>query len=319
MKKILVCLLIWAPLQMVAQVEFLEPDSKVRPNSTAELWQHMNVFREYDSTDLVVQSWPVIEAYKKYVGQQLFLLAYNPKGSKVWKTTDGFGNEKVWDKSDVLLLDNTTREGTVNYLPYKRNVREQIAKRYYTVVDVVSYLDTTGAPKTIFKNTKQLGYRTYTFPSAANSNALASVPSDVPCFVLVEQTSGDTCYTAHPERFIIAGAFTKIQNQHLGTTFFLWDKVKGEKIVEEWSIIKVAIATRSFSGYPTYENKPTISFIIQNVKTGVQKALPLVEFLNMRWWEEVVAPVDNNEPSLISVVPLEKTITRRGKRNVAEE
>jgi hypothetical protein len=279
-KKILALPLCLAVFKMGAQVEFVEPSTFVATVDVAKQWAHMDVYRSYDSIDFVVPVWPTIEAYKKYVGQTFFLLAQRQSRSSYYLNNMSPKSKTVTSK-DVILLAAPLKKD--KYLAYKKGKLADIVNKYYTVVDVVNYLDGTGKPKKCFAGMKQPDYRTYTYPCKDEPDQTCTSSAEVPCFVLVEQISGDTCYTANPEKFLLVGAYVKVQNQFNDAqlNYMVRKPAKSER--EKWRVVKIAIATRDFYDYPDYEGLPTIAFIIQNSK-GVQKAIPVKEYVNMKWW-----------------------------------
>jgi len=263
-----------------AQVEFMDPNSVVAPVDESQRWAHMNVNRPYDSTAFIVSVWPTIEAYKKYVGQTFFLLAQRVSRSKYYI-------HNMYPQCSLLTNDNPILLGAPlkkdKYRPYKNGKLADIVNKYYTIVDVVKYLGDDGKPLKRFAAMKQPGYRVYTYPCRDLDGQTCTSNAEVPVFVLVEQTSGDTCYTANPEDFLIVGSYVKVQNdfQNARLNYTMRKVNKNDK--ERWNVVKVAIATREFYDYPDYEGKPTMAFIIQNNK-GIQKAIPVKEYVNMKWW-----------------------------------
>ena len=240
----------------------------------------MDVYRPYDSIDFIVPVWPTIEAYKKYVGQSFFLLAQKQTRSSYYINNMSPKSKTITSK-EIILLSNILKKD--KYTPYKKGKLAEIVNKYYTVVNVVNYLDELGKPKKLFSEMKQLDYRTYSYPCKDDGSSTCSSSAEVPCFVLVEQISGDTCYTAFPEKFLMVGAYVKVQRQFQDAqlNYMLRKPNKNER--ERWRVVKIAIATREFYDYPDYEGLPTVAFIIQNGK-GVQKAIPVKEYINMKWW-----------------------------------
>ncbi|GHT67095.1 hypothetical protein FACS189452_04170 [Bacteroidia bacterium] len=240
----------------------------------------MDVYRTYDSVDFVVQSWPVIEAYKKYVGQTFFLLATKLTKSTYYTNNMLADNKPISTKKPILLSNELKKD---KYQSYKKGKMEELINKYYKIVDIVNYLDDAGKPKARFSGMVQPGHRVYKYPCKDDENKTCESPSDVPCFVLVEQASGDTCYTVFPENFILVGAFTKVQKHFEQAKLNYIKRSNNKSTVESWQCIKVAVASHDFHDYPQYEGLSSVSLIVQNEK-GVQKAVPVKEYVNMKWW-----------------------------------
>lgn len=279
-KKIVMVLLCMAVFRIYAQVEFVEPNSRIATADPSKQWAHMNVNRPYDSIDFVVPVWPTIEAYKKYVGQTFFLLAQKQSRS-VYYLNNMTPQSRTTSTSDVIILTGPLKKD--KYKCYKRGKLAEIVNKYYNIVDVVNYMDENGKPRKRFALMKQTGYNTYSYPCRDEENKMCSSPAEVPVFVMVEQMSGDTCYTAFPEKFMLVGAYVKIEKnfQDARLSYMVRKITKNEK--ERWRIVKIGIATRDFYDYPDYEGLPTMSFIIENSK-GIQKAIPVKEYVSMKWW-----------------------------------
>jgi hypothetical protein len=280
-KRILAIPLCLAGIQMYAQVEFVDPNSIITPVDASRQWAHMDVFRPYDSVDFVVPVWPTIEAYKKYVGQTFFLLAQKQSRNS-YLLNNMSPKSKSMTSKEVVLLSAPIKKG--KYPAYKKGKLADIVNKYYNIVNVINYMDdATGKPKMSLSTMKQTGNRVYEYPCKDEENRTCTSPAEVPCFVLVEQMTGDTCYTVFPEKFLLVGAYVKIQKQFQDArlNYVIRKVAKNDK--ERWRVVKVAVATRDFYDYPDYEGMPTISFIIQNSK-GIQKAIPVKEYVNMKWW-----------------------------------
>jgi hypothetical protein len=268
---------------LTAQVDFYDPSTRVVPKETAKKWEHMKVFRPYDSLHFVVQPWPTVGAYKKYVGQMLFLLAQQGAPNKKYYANNMATSESEFlSPKEIIMLSTEAKKGQLQ--PYMKGKLDQITNQYYIVIDVVNYLDSTQKVNPRFAKMKQLGYRKYVFPSRDDESKSDESPSDVPCFVLIRKGTNDTCYTAFPEKFLVVGAFSKVQEQFQNASLkFMLRKPNNEIHTESWRCVKVAVASRDFYNYPAYEGLPTVSLIIQN-DNGVQKAVPVKEYYNQRWW-----------------------------------
>jgi hypothetical protein len=243
----------------------------------------MDVYRAYDSLHFIVQPWPTVDAYKKYVGQTLFLLSQQGAPDKKYYANNMAANESEFlSPKEIILLSAEAKTG--QQLPYMKGKLDQITNQYYTIVDVVSYLDSTHGASHRFAKMKQKGYREYVYPCKDDESKTCRSVSDVPCFVLIRKGTNDTCYTAFPEKFLVVGAFSRVQDQFQNASLkFMVRKPNNEIRTESWRCVKVAVASRDFYNYPAYEGLPTISFIIQN-ENGVQKAVPIKEYFNQRWW-----------------------------------
>lgn len=71
MRKAIVLLMFLSPLSLASQISFAEKPLEKGPG-----WEYMRdiIMMPYDSTVLLIETYPILEAYKKYIGQQLFFM-----------------------------------------------------------------------------------------------------------------------------------------------------------------------------------------------------------------------------------------------------
>ena len=68
------------PISLAAQITFAEKQPEKGPG-----WEYMRdvIMLPYDSTQLLIETYPILEAYKKYIGQQLFFMKGSDSDEKV--------------------------------------------------------------------------------------------------------------------------------------------------------------------------------------------------------------------------------------------
>jgi hypothetical protein len=92
---IILLVILLLPISLAAQITFAEKQQEKVPD-----WKYMKdiIMMPYDSTQLLIETYPILEAYKKYIGQQLFFM----KGSD----SDENIVHKYYEIVDVLSYKN---------------------------------------------------------------------------------------------------------------------------------------------------------------------------------------------------------------------
>ncbi len=110
-KQMRTIIFLWAifllPINLSAQITIAEKSQKKEPS-----WEYMRdiIMLPYDSTQLYIEHYPVLEAYKKYIGQQIFFT------------------------KNVNSLNLTISSKNGSSIP-----KETLHHKYYEIVDVISY------------------------------------------------------------------------------------------------------------------------------------------------------------------------------------
>lgn len=219
------------------------------------------VYAPYDSSYLYVKNYPILDAYKKYIGQQLYLPSLYQKGCGT--------------RGNALLLfcnDNSTNHTwhPISTRGYKNNENEEkeVINKYYKIIDVLSLVDAE------FKeHTKQVNCNSWMKKHVELCNGYSfSIKYEnkniVPYFVLIETQSKDTVYTLYPESFILVGGFVKIQQKLKGHYIFQLlespshDNINKNIIKEKWLCNDVSLKIPTNG---TYDNDLTIYLEMNDV------------------------------------------------------
>jgi len=69
--KVLIVAMLFLPVTLAAQITFAE-----KPQEKGPGWEYMRdiIMMPYDSTHLLIETYPILEAYRKYIGQQIFFM-----------------------------------------------------------------------------------------------------------------------------------------------------------------------------------------------------------------------------------------------------
>jgi hypothetical protein len=220
---------------VTAQITFGEVKEKPKEVPEWEKYYKQELCAPYDSTYMFVKPFPLIDAYKKYIGQQLFLLEFpnntnmpliftEPKDYTAVQYNNRTGrNESMTTKVNVYHPVGYYDTGHTEY----KNDIEKVTKKYYEVIDVRSLNEDENSFS--LSNKEFEASRVY-FPKYGDTeryeryNKKGEVARVVPpCFILKETQSGDTVYTYKPDVFIIVGAFVKLQKEYIGKTIAHFD------------------------------------------------------------------------------------------------
>lgn len=245
---ITVCTFLFHAETVKAQITFGEVKEAPKEISDWERYCIKELCAPYDSTSFIVEPLPLIDAYKKYIGQQLFLLEV------------GFYDKQlIYAKPTKYSLNGDLKESDVYFPKYEdsntNNNIEKIVNKYYVIIDVIPY----DKYPYLLEYGKELHSSTRTF-AYNDSKGIRQVKWDVPCvapcFVMKETQSGDTVYTFQPDKYILVGAFVKLKNEHIGKTFVNYvvsDDNEDLKLQNKWKCTDVTFV----------KNKP--SFVLKNV------------------------------------------------------
>jgi hypothetical protein len=252
---------LWASLLstmgLSAQITFAEKPAE-KPG-----WEYMRdaIMAPYDSTDLHIQVYPLLEAYKKYIGQRLFFIKPN--------------------NSDEMI---------------KGLNRDDVNYKYYDIIDVVSADHSVFANKA---NCGICDYQYRYLPENKIDSHKRSdfdvvyVKSDnQPCFILQDVESADTLYlymkglelSPFPpykayQKIILLGGFLKLKESMIGQNFvYYWDRYNSKfggiesQLKSVWTCTDISITTNDY--FTTYNdeidkgssNRESLAFILRNNK-----------------------------------------------------
>lgn len=223
-----------------AQITFGEVKEPPKEIPDWERYGRKELCAPYDSTSLNVNPLPLIDAYKKYVGQQLFLLdvasyenivyenlIYSTKTFQQKLDYSGYNLDER-ERAEIGLFTKTDvycpicKYNPEGYKPECKNEVNKIINKYYNVIDVID------AKKFNPEYYKYINSSSKFYPSESlrlkyidnkGENKSEDVHIVTPHFVMVEKQSGDTVYTLTPDKFIIVGAFVKMQQEWIGKTY----------------------------------------------------------------------------------------------------
>jgi hypothetical protein len=241
----------------MAQITFGEV--KEAPNETPD-WERYGRKKwsvPYDSTSFYIEkALPLIDAYKKYIGQQLFLLEVDFYDKQLIYTKPTKYNFVVqnnnWEVySDVYVAKNE------DYSNINNNI-EKIVNKYYEIIDVIPYdkYPYWQENNKYHKKIERFDYTEYWYKDDKGSSKSVKFLHVPPCFVMKETQSGDTVYTFNPNQFILVGAFVKFKNEHIGKTFVNYvvlDNNVDLKLQNKWKCTDVTFV------------KNKLSFVLKNL------------------------------------------------------
>ncbi len=147
-------------------------------------WKFRNIiFNPYDSSYVKVKRYPTLEAYKKYIGQELFLPSFDLPEAYHDNRENILINSLLCggDKSDVGKYFTIT---AINNLEnYRCDIHKYVFNHKYCTVNNIEY----------------------------------SIPrKDCPEFTLKEKETGEIFYTVFPDYYIIVGGFEKLKQNFIG-------------------------------------------------------------------------------------------------------
>ena len=232
-RKIFLLAILLLPISLSAQIRIAED----RPSQPQEpdWWKYKDI--PYDSSYLYVKFYPTLDAYKKYIGQQLYLPSEYIKGGG----TRG-------NSPDLLC------GGDKSYV-----------NKYFTVIDILSVKESKCKTRW-FPRRQTVVHNNKTYYFTINDENIA------PYFVLEETQSGNIVYTAFPESFILVGCFVKLQQKFLGSEIFELTRYERE-VIGKWICSDVTLKVPPDG---TYNNDIEVNLILQNVSdNSIEKTIRL--------------------------------------------
>ena len=251
-----VCACLFHAETVKAQITFGEAKEALKEIPNWERYGRKELCAPYDSTFLIVKPSPLIDAYKKYIGQQLFLLEVGfydqqliytkPTKYNFMVYTNSSGQNEYKEIESDVYVPKYEKENNSSW-NFIINNKEKIVNKYYEITDVIQYDKYPYLQETLLYNKKKYSQTTnigYT-DGEGNRKVEYEVPCARYCFVMKETQSGDTVYTFQPDKFILVGAFVKLKKEHIGKTivdfdFVLIDGGDSLKLQNKWKCTDVA-------------------------------------------------------------------------------
>ncbi len=231
MKKIkflLVALLL--PISLLAQIKLAE--EKIPKEEKPFWWSEREAINApYDSLYYKIEVYPILDAYKKYIGQRLYLPS-NERLSDSYKLNYPAPHILFSNKIDTTIIirgyyepNDTLPIYLYKYRDAKNNINI-VGNKYYEIIDVLSIEKSVEFEKhSIYDSKMHRDVRMYQTPgNSGNEDFKMFLPGEeeggAPYFVLREIESGDTVYTGFPREFILVGGFVKLQQEFIGHNIF---------------------------------------------------------------------------------------------------
>jgi len=215
--------ILFLPLSLLGQIKMAE-DKPPQPKEPEWLKYKDILLTPYDSSYYVIDTYPCIDAYKKYIGQQLYLppnfdpyspFLYSDKMVTV-KGKNRYTSETIEKNSYVYLPDT---ERWLSRGDYSRDDdfghAKTLGNKYFKIIDVLSRsseICIKHGPNIV----SALSADRWHIPKDPNGRSLKISYDSYPYFVLEEIQSGEKVYTAQPIKFIIVGGFEKKQQEYIG-------------------------------------------------------------------------------------------------------
>jgi hypothetical protein len=292
-------------------------------------WNYMIdiIMEPYDSTYLSIQYYPILEAYKKYIGQQVFYLDGSHFNEKhiMYKSNRDFQPKDMvhqyYEIVDIIsftsAIERKLREWEKDFQKDEPRIRSQgyDVKSYFKNelerLEGIARFDDRYVRE--FNITKQ-----YVFPceERPNHHCFYSIQKeDIPCFVLKNIQSMDTihCYISptawsSDRGLILVGGFLKLKRKIGENIIAFKDTYFGLDVLTSWKIIDVSIAKGNY-----IKNERPSSDLIENRET----------FVNLKYSEEIerVSFVlqNNDNPNIKKNLPVSEIsaqiITDNNRRN----
>ncbi len=226
------------PTILLAQVKV--SNKEIKEKTKPIWWQNKNIiFAPYDSSYVKVRRYPILKAYHKYIGQQLFLFSF-------------FLPETYYD-NDRIKVNSLICGGNKSYIG-----------KYFDIIDVHSIdkykCDIKHFPEGYFEcNIKS---KTYSIPN-----------EERPCFVLRERETKDIFYTIFPDYYLLVGGFQKIQKAFINKEIFEltdipynFNKWNESIIKNRWKCIDVVLHPPSEKNHYS-----KINVVLQNINNNSHK------------------------------------------------
>jgi hypothetical protein len=226
--------ILFLPISLSSQIKFAEQKSAKPENAEEPKWWRFKdiVYAPYDSSYLEIGRYPALDAYEKYIGQQLYLPSPTQlKGFKILY-------------SDRMIVDKNEKK-TYLWQPYEMryeyyNNDTLIINKYYDIIGVLNIKSEKFIEHKSGYDRGKIGFSSDTYwydkwkkdlernkvfsnydveskHAATQFFPTMKISEDaVPYFILKEVVSGDTVYTAYPRDFILVGGFIKLQQKYAG-------------------------------------------------------------------------------------------------------
>jgi hypothetical protein len=205
------------PINLSAQITIIEQAD----------WYYLKdkILAPYDSSYMYIQVYPILEAYKKYIGQRIFFMNDKAERANPLNRPELI-NERIRNKGWL---------GPSREFGYRRNLNN----KYFDIVDVMCVEDSPlNKPYKITKSTWFSSYL-YEFLLENETNPRKKVGVDVksdnqPCFVLKDIQSGETLYlhirnmtsngrTSNITDIILVGGYEKLKEMMVGQNFVYYE------------------------------------------------------------------------------------------------
>lgn len=257
-KVIFLFIIIQFPFVLSAQVKIAQEKPKIEEPWWLE-YKDM-IYAPYDSSYLHIKCYPILDAYKKYIGQQLYLPSLyvegcGGRGNALLLFCEDYATNHVWHPISTRGFYNN------------ENDKKEVVNKYYTIIDILSLLDAQS------KIHFQMECNTWKKNSVWLTKDISFRIEDkdkniVPFLVLKETQSEDTVYTLVPESFILVGGFVKIQQKFIGRNIFeiserpSHDNINKNIIKEKWICKDVSLKVPPDG---TFNNDLTVYLNLSNV------------------------------------------------------
>ena len=233
------------PLLLSAQITI---SSSPPPKEEKPKWEHMreSIMMPYDSLYFQISYYPIFDAYKKYIGQRLFIFGDAKEGYL-------FGTDRV-----TMFTQNL-----------KNPTCDQVEGKYFEIIDVISIPEFESS----IINPDRLDYQTYNKAYNSLFSFKGRIRSDgswwdypdgtskienenIPVFKVREINSMETFYMCviplttfdevyNPkERYILVGGYVKFKEKMVGKNIVHY-KYNSESIKSIWKCIDVSISQDS--------------------------------------------------------------------------
>lgn len=243
--------------ELLAQIKLGE-DKPAQPKEPEWLMYKDIIFAPYDSLYVFVKYYPTLDAYEKYIGQQLYLPFVESEKRRSILYSDEITIKKGRKDRDIVEIGNSYIWHPIpdlfyySFGSYDRNDYYNdpalVTNRYYSIIGIL--------PIESDEYKKHHNYLNYISSNDYDRSGWVHLTSDyrftmkheeTPYFVLKESESGDIVYTAFPRSFILVGGFVKIQQTFIGQNFYVITamprdyNIENNLIKEKWKCIDVVL------------------------------------------------------------------------------
>lgn len=327
-KFLLVALLL--PISILAQIKLAEEKP---PQEEKPYWwnEREAIDAPYDSLYYKIEVYPIWDAYKKYIGQRLYLPS-NERLSDSYNLnyTDSprilFSN-KI-DTTEIIRGYYEPNDTLPIYLYKYRDAKNNInivGNKYYEIIDVLSIKKSVEFEKhSIYAYSKNhLDNTMYQTPSNSGNEDFKMFSPGVeeggaPYFVLREVESGDTVYTGFPREFILVGGFVKLQQEFIGLNIFeVKDKPSENFILHEQSYENL-IKNKLKCIDVVLNKKGSVDLVLKNIDDATEATeialSDLIKSIDVYWsWKWVTEKIYNEAWDILLA---ENAVKEKEKREV---